>query len=72
MSYHLKRESSLSSIGTVYYADNNRWTNNYSERKIYENLNELNNLIAPTTKLIGDKEVPNSNGTFKNSVIVKE
>ena len=33
MSYHIKKQSRISVVGTMYYADNNRWTDVYEDRK---------------------------------------
>ena len=37
MPYHLKKQSLMQAIGTVYYTGDNRWSNVFSERMIYEN-----------------------------------
>ena len=38
MAYHITKQSKVSGIGTMYYADNNRWTDVYEERKVYPTL----------------------------------
>ena len=74
MAFHLKKPGSILNAGfdVMYYKGDNKWTNTYSERKIYENRSELESLIAPTTRRIGDKDISNANGAFKNSTIVSE
>ena len=38
MAYHITKQSRMTGIGTMYYADNNRWTDVYEERKVYPTL----------------------------------
>ena len=38
MAYHIKKQSRMAGIGTMYYADNNRWTDVYENRKVYPTL----------------------------------
>ena len=38
MAYHITKQSRMAGIGTMYYADNNRWTDVYEERKVYPTL----------------------------------
>ena len=38
MAYHITKQSRVSGIGTMYYADNNRWTDVYEDRKVYPTL----------------------------------
>ncbi|BCV07785.1 MAG: hypothetical protein CM15mL3_0060 [Kanaloavirus sp.] len=38
MAYHITKQSRMSGIGTMYYADNNRWTDVYENRKVYPTL----------------------------------
>tara|TARA_Y100000813_G_scaffold71784_1_gene50864 strand:- start:151 stop:366 length:216 start_codon:yes stop_codon:yes gene_type:complete len=38
MAYHITKQSKVSGIGTMYYADNNRWTDVYENRKVYPTL----------------------------------
>ena len=35
MAWHITKTSMMTSAGTVYYAGNNRWTENYSDRATY-------------------------------------
>ena len=35
MAYHITKPSKMPSVGTMYYADNNRWTDVYENRKVY-------------------------------------
>ena len=38
MAYHITKPSKMPSVGTMYYADNNRWTDVYENRKVYSTL----------------------------------
>ena len=38
MAYHITKQSPMTGIGTMYYADNNRWTDVYENRKVYPTL----------------------------------
>ena len=38
MAYHITKQSRMSGIGTMYYADNNRWTDVHENRKVYPTL----------------------------------
>ena len=38
MAYHITKQSRMAGIGTMYYADNNRWTDVYEDRKVYSTL----------------------------------
>ena len=38
MAYHITKPSKMPSVGTMYYADNNRWTDVYENRKVYPTL----------------------------------
>ena len=69
--YHIKRNSIA--IGQdVYYTGEQNWSDDFSARKIFSSITEVNALIAPTTRLIGNVEVSNANGGFKNAVVVEE
>ena len=35
MAWHITKTSMMTSAGTVYYAGNNRWTENYADRATY-------------------------------------
>ena len=35
MAYHIKKPSLINSSINVYYTGNRRWTDNFSERKVY-------------------------------------
>ena len=35
MAYHIIKQSRMAGIGTMYYADNNRWTDVHENRKVY-------------------------------------
>ena len=38
MAYHITKQSRISGVGTMYYADDNRWTDVYEDRKVYPTL----------------------------------
>ena len=38
MAYHITKPSEMPSVGTMYYADNNRCTDVYENRKVYPTL----------------------------------
>ena len=38
MAYHIIKQSRMAGIGTMYYADNNRWTDVHENRKVYPTL----------------------------------
>ena len=72
MPYYIKKPSILDAVGDVYYKGNNKWSDKFSERMLYTNRSEVDSIVAPTTKRIGDKDVGNTNGAFKTSTIVEE
>ena len=58
MPYHIKKGSILGSAvptdGTEYYAGDNVWTIDYSQRKIYENKSDADAQKGPTiTRTVG-------------------
>tara|TARA_B100001250_G_scaffold135724_1_gene116122 strand:+ start:454 stop:669 length:216 start_codon:yes stop_codon:yes gene_type:complete len=71
MPYHIKRTSVLTGV-TVYFKEDNRWTDNYADRKSFANKSDADALVAPTTRRIGNRDVANANGAFKNSTVVEE
>ena len=38
MAYHITKPSRVPRVGTMYYADDNRWTDLYENRKVYSTL----------------------------------
>ena len=38
MTYHITKPSRVPGVGTMYYADDNRWTDLYENRKVYSTL----------------------------------
>ena len=38
MAYHITKPSRMPGVGTMYYADDNRWTDLYENRKVYSTL----------------------------------
>ena len=71
MPYHIKRTSVLTGV-TVYLKEDNRWTDNYADRKSFANKSDADALVAQTTRRIGNRDVANANGAFKNSTVVEE
>ena len=77
MPYHIKKGSVLGSAvptaGQEYYAGDNHWTNDYSQRKIYENKSDADAVKAATiTRTIGDKSYSYITNWFKNCTVVEE
>ena len=77
MPYHIKKSSLLGSAvptdGSEYYAGENRWTNEYDKRKIYENEADSNNQKASTeTRITGGKTYTYQPTWWKNAVVVSE
>ena len=63
MAYHIKKSSLLNPAVDLYYAGGVRWTDDYSDRKIYTEESEANARVAP-----GDGR----NGGFNGAVVVNE
>ena len=77
MPYHIKKESKLGSAvptnGDEYYAGDNRWTNDYDKRKIFENKSDADALKATVvTKTIGGSTNSYTPTWFLNSTVVEE
>ena len=77
MPYHIKKGSVLGSAvptgGEEYYAGNNVWTNDYSQRKIYENKSDADAQKGATiTRTVGGQSYSYIPNWFKNSTIVEE
>ena len=77
MPYHIKKGSVLGSAvptgGEEYYAGDNVWTNNYSQRKIYENKSDADAQKGATiTRTVGGQSYSYIPNWFKNSTIVEE
>ena len=77
MPYHIKKGSVLGSAvptdGQEYYVGDNHWTNDYSQRKIYENKSDADAQKGATiTRTIGDKSYTYTPSWFKNSTVVEE
>jgi len=77
MPYHIKKTSILGSAvptdGAAYYAGDNKWTNNYENRKVYVNEADANSQQATTvSRTIGDKTYTYQPDWWKNSVVVSE
>ena len=77
MPYHIKKQSKLGSAvptnGDEYYAGDNRWTNEYSKRLIYENEADANAQKATTeTRTIGNKTYTYQPAWWKNAIVVSE
>ena len=77
MPYHIKKGSVLGSAvptgGEEYYAGDNVWTNDYSQRKIYENKSDADAQKGATIKrTVGGQSYSYIPNWFKNSTIVEE
>ena len=77
MPYHIKKGSVLGSAvptdGVEYYAGDNHWTNDYSNRKIYENKSDAEAQKGTTiTRTIGGQSYSYIPNWFKNSTVVEE
>ena len=77
MPYHIKKTSVLGNAvpvgGNEYYAGDNKWTNVYENRKVYENESDANTQKATTvTRTIGDKTYTYQPSWWKNAVVVSE
>ena len=77
MPYHIKKGSVLGSAvptgGEEYYAGDNVWTNDYSQRKIYENKSDADAQKGATiTRAVGGQSYSYIPNWFKNSTIVEE
>ena len=77
MPYHIKKGSVLGSAvptgGEEYYAGDNLWTNDYSQRKIYENKSDADAQKGATiTRTVGGQSYSYIPNWFKNSIIVEE
>ena len=77
MPYHIKKTSVLGSAvptdGNEYFAGDNRWTNTYEDRKVYENEADANAQKATTvTKTIGGASYTYQPDWWKNCIIVTE
>ena len=57
---------------TLYYKGDLQWSETFGDRKIYNTLTEARNRIAPVSTRIGNKDVSNANGAFKNASVVNE
>ena len=73
MAYHITKPSKMSyaGVGTMYYADNNRWTDVYENRKVYPTLfqAEQDKNTTYTDKLTGEVLTPH---WWKQATIVDE
>ncbi len=70
-SCHITRTSIVTGQ-TMYLVENQRWSDDFADRKIFPSLTAANTVIAPTTRTIGGVEVSNANGGFKNATVVPE
>jgi hypothetical protein len=61
MSYHIKRPNQLMPSIDVYYVTDNRWSDDYTERKVFGE--------DPSSML---SNPDGKNGGFKNAIIVTE
>ena len=77
MPYHIKKTSVLGSAvptdGNEYFAGDNKWTNTYEVRKVYENeADAVAQKETQVTRTIGDKTMTYQPEWWKNSVVVSE
>ncbi len=63
MPYHIKRPNQLMPSIDVYYVGENRWSDNYSDRKIFSAKTKANAAI---------KNPDGKNGGFKNATVITE
>ena len=63
MPYHIKKTSELMPSVDVYYVGENRWSDNYSDRKIFTAKTKANAAI---------KNPDGKNGGFKNATVITE
>ena len=61
MAFHIKKPSALIADVTVYYKEDNRWTDDFERRVIYEN--------DPSALLVNED---GTNGGFTGAVVVDE
>lgn len=63
MPYHIKKASALMQSVEVYHVNADQWSDDFSERKIYDTEEEANATIA---------NPDGTNGGFKNATVVSE
>lgn len=68
---HITRPSVIDGE-TMYYKGDLQWSGTFEDRKIFNTLTEARNRIAPVSKRLGDKDISNANGAFKNASVVNE
>ena len=61
--HHIKKASALLSGTDVYYVEGNRWSDDFTDRKIFTNKTTAQNLI---------KNPDGKNGGFANASVVTE
>ena len=70
MPYHIKTPSVMNpTVGDVYYAGDNRWTETYADRKVYTNESDANAVKATTITKNGITYAPKH---FANATVVSE
>ena len=77
MPYHIKKTSILGSAvptdGNEYFAGDNKWTNTYEDRKVYENEADVN-VVKNTkeTRVLGNRTISYQPAWWQNAVVVSE
>lgn len=70
MPFHVKTPSILDpSIGDVYYVDEKHWTQNYNDRKVFDDESEATSVTTQTITKNGVTYTPQKNA---NATVVSE
>lgn len=70
MPFHIKTPSVINpAIGDVYYKGGNSWTETYTDRKVYTNESDANDVKATTVTINGVTYAPKH---YANSTVVSE
>jgi len=69
MPFHVKTPSILPGERDVYYVEDNRWTTNFDDRKVFENETDANTITANTVTKNGVTYTPAKNA---NATVVSE
>ena len=69
MPYHIKTPSAMNPSVDVYYANNDRWTDSYADRKVYTTKSSADAVKATTVTRNGYTYIPKH---FTNATVVSE
>ena len=69
MPFHVKTPSILPGELDVYYVEDNRWTTNFDDRKVFESESDANTITANTVTKNGITYTPAKNA---NATVVSE